>query len=317
MFTNSSSSKELPEQITSAKSGQSSKPLASTWEAGEPAPFDPDRAMKYLKQLCDLGPRISGSDGMAKMQDLLKKHFENLGAKVTFQKFEGKQRSQPKSVPMANMIISWNPESKTRVILCGHYDTRPIADQERRREDWTRPFLSANDGTSTVALLMELGNHMKKAPKMKVGVDFVIFDGEEWMFDPKRDKFFLGSDYFADNYRDHRPAYTYKSAILLDLFAGINTRFPWEENSRFEAGGLMEEVWDIAKELNVKEFVFERGDAVLDDHMGLNRVGIKAIDIIDFSYPHWHKLTDLPENCSGESMAKVAKVLSVWLQRTK
>ena len=51
--------------------------------------------------------------------------------------------------------------------------------------------------------------------------------------------------------------------------------------------------------------------------MPLNAAGIPAIDIIDFKYPHWHKLTDLPENCSGESLELVAKVLTVWLQRLK
>ena len=33
---------------------------------------------------------------------------------------------------MANLIVSWYPERTRRVILCSHYDTRPIADQETR-----------------------------------------------------------------------------------------------------------------------------------------------------------------------------------------
>ena len=45
--------------------------------------------------------------------------------------------------------------------------------------------------------------------------------------------------------------------------------------------------------------------------------GDTAIDIIDFSYRHWHRLSDVPENCSGDSLAQVAKVLSVWLQRVR
>jgi glutaminyl-peptide cyclotransferase len=289
--------------------------MQTTWEAGQPAPFQADRAMRYLKQLCAIGPRISGTDGMAKQQQLLKKHFEDLGATVSFQRFEGKQKSQPKPCDMANMIVTWNPKATKRVIFCGHYDTRPIADQEPRRADWTKPFVSANDGASTVAFMMEIAHHMKTAPELKVGLDFIIFDGEEWMFDKERDTFFLGSKYFADQYRDKKPAHTYTAAILLDLFAGKDAEYPVEENSRFHAGALVEDVWKIAAELKVKAFVNRRGLEVQDDHLALNRVGIRAIDIIDFSYPHWHRLTDLPENCSAESMANVAKVLSVWLQR--
>src|SRR4051812_27465045 len=35
------------------------KPLAAT-----PAPFDGERAMKYLEAVCKIGPRMSGTDGM-------------------------------------------------------------------------------------------------------------------------------------------------------------------------------------------------------------------------------------------------------------
>jgi glutaminyl-peptide cyclotransferase len=320
IMTLSPKTSAIPEEQTgkgAAVQNPLTSPVSDTWEAGSYAPFDGEQAMKHLKTLCNIGPRISGSEGMFKQQEILKSHFEACGASVSFQKFEGKQRSQTNTVPMANMIVTWHPETKKRVMLCGHYDTRPIADQERDRNDWTKPFLSANDGTSTVAFMMELARHMKKAPKLNMGIDFVIFDGEEWMYDPKRDKFFLGSDHFAAQYRDKNTGVKYQAAILLDVFAQPNAVYQIEENSRFDAGELVEDVWAIAKELKVKEFVNQRGMEISDDHLALNRVGIKAIDIVDLSYAHWHKLSDKPENCSGESMAKVSKVISVWFQRVK
>ena len=64
-------------------------------------------------------------------------------------------------------------------------------------------------------------------------------------------------------------------------------------------------------------FQNREGHTVLDDHLALQHVGIPAIDIIDFDYEHWHQLSDVPANCSGESMAGVSKVLSTWLQRVK
>ena len=51
-------------------------------------PFDGARAYDYLKQLCDLGPRPSGSEAMAAQQKFLENHFEKLGAKVEFQRFK-------------------------------------------------------------------------------------------------------------------------------------------------------------------------------------------------------------------------------------
>ena len=104
------------------------------------------------------------------------------------------------------MIVSFFPDKKRRVILCSHYDTRPIADQEPDARDSRKPFVSANDGGSGVAMLMELGNHMKDL-KTNVGVDFVLFDGEEYTGEtkgPNKDEYFIGSKHFAKTWRADR-----------------------------------------------------------------------------------------------------------------
>jgi hypothetical protein len=287
--------------------------------------FDGARAMGYLKDICKIGPRISGSDGMKKQQELLKKHFETLGGKVEMQTFTARQKSQPRPVEMANMIVSWHPERLRRVILCSHYDTRPIADQEPERRKWTEPFLSANDGGSGVALLMELAHQMKDL-KTQVGVDFVLFDGEEYIFDPipDHDKYFFGSEHFAQIYARDRSKRNsssrrleYLGAVLLDMIAGKEPRFPIEQHSWELAPALVERLWRIAAAQGCDSFKVQEGSKVLDDHLALNQKGIPAVDIIDFNYPHWHRLSDVPENCSGDSMYQVARVLTAWLQQVK
>ncbi len=290
--------------------------------AAKPVAFDGDRAMKYLEAVCKIGPRMSGTEGMKKQQELLTKHFEGHGAKVELQKFTARQRSQNKPVEMANLIVTWHPDKQTRVILCAHYDTRPIADQEEDPRKWREPFLSANDGGSGVAFLMELAHHVKDL-KTEVGVDFVFFDGEEYVFDPKPreeggDRYFFGSEHFGKAYREGRPKHKYRSAVLLDMIAGKGARFPIEDNSMFQSAALVNEVWNVAAELKCDAFRAQRGGPVEDDHVALHRAsGIPAIDVIDFSYPHWHKLSDVPENCSKEPMEQVARVLTVWVQRVK
>jgi hypothetical protein len=278
-------------------------------------PFDGDRAMKYLREICKIGPRMSGTEGMKKQQALLIKHFSKLGGKVRKQTFQARQLSQKLPVDMTNLIVSWYPAREQRVILCCHYDTRPIADQERNRRDWHKPFLSANDGGSGVALLMELAHHIKGL-KTEIGIDFVFFDGEEYIFNPNRDRLFFGSEYFARDYRKSRPKYRYRAAILLDMIGGKNARFPAEGNSMFLAGPLVAQVWKIASDLNCTAFQDRVADyKIEDDHLALNRAGIPAIDIIDFSYKHWHRLTDTPENCSADSLEQVARVLGTWVQQ--
>lgn len=292
---------------------------ADRFPAADPLPFDAKRAMGYLEDVCKIGPRISGTAGMKKQQDLLEKHFKDQGGKITWQRFTARQVSGPsKPIEMANLIVSWHPERKRRVVLCSHYDTRPIADQEPRFDRWHDNFVSANDGGSGVALLMEMAHHMKDL-KSEVGVDFVFFDGEECVFRHTGDTYFFGSRHFGQQYRKSRDKTVYAGAILLDMVGGKKARFPIERNSWFLAQSLVEDVWGIAGELKCDAFRAKEYSrfAVEDDHMELNKHGIPAIDIIDFDYPHWHRLTDLPENCSGESLEQVARVLSVWLQRVK
>jgi len=280
--------------------------------------FDANRAKQYLKQVCDIGPRVSGTDGMKRQQKLIEDHFTRLGAKVAWQKFTARQTSRPTPVEMVNLVVSFHPDRMRRVLFCTHYDTRPIADQEPDRRDWFKPFVSANDGASGVAWLMEFGHHVKDI-NTNVGVDFVFFDGEEYIYDPRPgvDTYFFGSEHFATDYGRNPPRHRYVAGVLLDLFAGHDARFPFEQNSLFQAGALVQQIWNVAKELNEPAFEHRVGPQLLDDHLALNRAGIPTVDIIDFDYPHWHRLTDTPDKVSGETMAKVARVLSAWLARVK
>ena len=286
-------------------------------DAVAPASFDVKRAMGYLEALCKIGPRISGTEGMKKQQELLEKHFKEHGGQIDWQRFTATQRSVRKAVDMSNLIVSWHPDRERRVILCSHYDTRPLADQEHDTRNWRKPFLSANDGGSGVALLMEMAHHIKDM-KINVGIDFVFFDGEEYVFE-QDDEYFVGSKHFGREYRKSRGKKFYGGAVLLDMIGGKKARFPVEPHSWEMAPGLVNAIWGIAEELKCS--AFDRNSfastGVLDDHIALNQNGIPAIDVIDFKYPHWHRLTDTPESCSGESLEEVAKVLSVWLQRVK
>ncbi len=285
-------------------------------------PFDDQRVMKYLRALCDIGPRVSGTPGMTKQQEILIKHFEGLGAKIVKQTFQARQASRREPVTMTNLIVQWYPDRPRRVILCAHYDTRPMAHEEANRANWTKPFLSANDGTSGVAMFMEMAHQMKDFPT-QFGVDFVIFDGEEYIFEPTGpfgggDRFFIGSDHFGEQYtatRDKRK-FKYEAAILFDLFAHPGAKFEMEGNSMAFAPSLVEQIWKLAAALNVKGFALEAGIDVSDDHLALNRAGIPAIDIIDFDgyKDHWHKLSDTPERCSGAQISEVARLMNTWLQ---
>jgi hypothetical protein len=101
------------------------------------------------------------------------------------------------------------------------------------------------------------------------------------------------------------------------MIGGKKIQFPVEQNSWFKAGAVVRDIWQTAAEQKCTAFQNLLGPEVIDDHVALNDAGIPAVDIIDFDYPHWHRLSDVPANCSGESLAQVARVLSAWLQKLK
>ncbi len=281
--------------------------------AAEPVAPDAKRAFGYLEAICQLGPRVSGTEAMAQQQQLVAKHFTTLGARASFQEFDTPHPVHGQPVRIRNLIVEWHPRAVERVLLCCHYDTRPRPDEELLPSNRNGLFLGANDGASGVATLMELGHFMANLP-LSVGVDFVFFDAEELIYQ-KPGKFFIGSEYFATQYRDQPPAHRYQSGVLLDMVADAKPQFYYEGNSYRLAPDVTKSVWAAAKAEGVKEFFPKIKHTVTDDHLALNQIAkIPTCDVIDFDYPYWHKRNDLPAACSGETMVKVARVMLRWLQ---
>lgn len=285
-------------------------------------PVNGERSYRYLQQLCQIGPRFSGSPGMKQQQELLIKHFESQGARVERQEFRVRHPLTGEPVSMANLIIEWHPERSDRLILCAHYDTRPFPDRDPNPQRRRGVFVGANDGASGVAALMELG-HLMPQLKGPWGVDFVLFDGEELVYDDQRDEYFLGSRYFAEKYVQQPPAHRYHAAVLLDMVADRQLQLYQEMTSLSwdDSRPLVHSIWNKARQLGVREFIPRGKYELRDDHLMLHDVGgIPACDIIDFDYgppgvrrSYWHTEADTPDKCSAESLAKVSWVVWEWL----
>jgi len=284
-----------------------------------PAAYDADRAFSYLKQICDLGPRPSATPAMQRQQQLLRDFFEKRGAKVELQTFNVRHPETGQSVELGNLIARWNPSRPKRFLLCAHYDTRPFPDRDPVNPKGR--FVGANDGGSGVAALMELSNHFHLLPA-DVGVDIVLFDGEELVYREGRDNYFLGSEHFAREYVTNPPAIGYSGGILLDMVGDKELAIYYERNSWNYARELSKSVFEKAKELNVEAFIARIRHEIRDDHLPLNEIAkIPTINLIDFDYPrpgigaprYWHTTQDVPENCSGHSLATVVYVVHQWL----
>jgi Zn-dependent M28 family amino/carboxypeptidase len=220
---------------------------------------------------------------------------------------------------MVNLIASWFPDRTDRVVIGAHYDTRPFPDQEFEPQRKRLPFIGANDGASGVALLMEIAHHLNNSPT-PWGVDLVLFDGEELVYEDggqRRGEFFLGSIDFAERYkvarRSGKSTSKYVCGIILDMVAGRDQIIRREPNSVKSAGGLVRQLWAVADRLGIRASSDEMGPEVRDDHLALNAVGIPTADIIDFTYAHWHLASDTPDQCTPESLQDVGRVVTAWL----
>jgi len=275
-------------------------------------PFDGAQAYEYLKQLCAIGPRPSGSPGMAAQRQLIVEHFRKLGAQVDLQEFPYPHPQTGTPVTIGNIIVRWHPQRAERILFCTHYDTLPLPLRDPRNPRGR--FVGANDGGSGVALLMAMGHRMADL-RSPLGVDFVFFDAEEFMYD-EHGKFFVGSEEFARRYVQEKPPYRYRWGVLLDMVGDADLQLFKERNSATwpETRPLVDQIWATARKLGVAEFIPRVKHTVTDDHVALYQIGgIPACDLIDFDYPYWHTEGDTPEHCSALSLAKVGWVLWEWL----
>lgn len=287
----------------------------------EQIPFDGQAALEWVERVCAIGPRYSGSKGMEQQQQMLVQHFQSLGGKVEMQKFDVRHPVNGQRVPMANLIVRWHPDRKERIMFCAHYDTRPFPDRDPI--DPKGVFIGANDGGSGVGVLAEFGKHMAKFDST-LGVDFVLFDGEELVYSDK-DRYFIGSEEFAKAYAANKQrGYQYRAAVLLDMVGDQYLDLYQERNGlRWrDSRWIVESIWKKAAELGVNEFIPRPYNMELrDDHIMLHDIGkIPAIDIIDFRYRsprgenYWHTRKDTPDKCSALSLAKVGWVIHEWLK---
>ena len=287
--------------------------------ANIPVLYQPERAMGYLQQICEIGSRVTGSPGMRRQQQWLSEFFRGQGADVSFQNFEIRHPDNGEVVPVSNLVATWYPNRPKRFLFCAHYDTRPFPDSDPRNPKGR--FIGANDGGSGVAALMELSHQLNDLPS-DLGVDIVLFDAEEFVWMQGRDEYFLGSNFFAEKYVSQPPAIRYQSGILLDMVGDRELKIYYEANSLKYAREQTRGIFATAHSLGVDAFVRRSRHRIDDDHIPLNEIArIPTVDLIDFDYPrpgfgapsYWHTEQDIPANCSGESLATVVWVVHQWL----
>ncbi len=209
-----------------------------------------------------------------------------------------------REVRLMNAVARFRPKAKERILFGAHWDSRPWADRDPNPARRTRPILGANDGASGVAVLLEIARVLQKTGT-PIGVDLVVFDGEDLGTEENPNGYFRGSMRYVERLREEHPLFV----IILDMVGKKDLSLKWEANSREQASNVVDLVWQEAREMGIRNFKSVPGPKLFDDHIPFLNASIPAIVLVDMDFPEWHTTSDTPSVCSPQSLEAVGAVL--------
>jgi hypothetical protein len=246
--------------------------------------FDGAAAFRLLRRQVELGPRPAGSPESRRLARLLRR----IVPRGRYQEVPGGLR---------NVIGTVRGREPGYVVVGAHYDTKDIPG-----------FVGANDGASGTAVVAELARSIRRP---RHTVQFVFFNGEE---SPGRgsadfeERGLRGSKVAARTFADAR------AMVLLDFVGDRRLSIPREANSD---AGLWRRLRAAARRVGAGPVFPDRSSgSVLDDHIPFLDAGVPSIDLIDFTFPCWHRRCDNMSAVSqrsvdavGETVYELLKVL--------
>lgn len=261
-----------------------------------------------------MGTRNYGSEGYFKLREYIKKELRSLGITPKTHSFRSKYFPKRQGENIYAVLKGENPKLKI-IVLGGHYDTRSIAEKEISPMLKRKPIMGANDGGSSVAVLLELARVLSKR-KLERSIMFVFFDMEDdggmRMRHPKMHTldtdWIQGSIYFAkENILRKDNVYF---GVLVDMVAFPKARFKFERYAYTRYPKLYEYVWEKAEELSYGyHFPKAHYGGIIDDHLPFVFKGIPFINIIDMNYPYHHKQSDTYDKTDAGILQKVGRLV--------
>ena len=274
--------------------------------------FDGDLAFSHLVKQCDFGARYPGSIAHENLKDYFVEFLSTRADEVIVDDHNIKHPYNDYNVSLYNIVAKYNIESKDRILLLAHWDTREIADKDEKIDNQHKPIIGANDGASGIAILMSLSQILYDFPLNNIGVDLLFVDGEDMGRHGELENFCLGTKLYSKNMKEPYP----RLAICLDMVADKDPEFKMEYFSYIQAEKDLKEIWSLANSLGYNEFTRSITQPIYDDHRALFiETGIPSIDIIDFDYPYWHTLDDTVDKCSPNTLAIVGSLMCEYLYR--
>ena len=256
---------------------------ATTFAQKPAARFNGQAAYDLTKQYLDAAPhRWIGSPDHAKAEEFIKSHFAAEAAKGNFEVDNFSASTPAGLLPMRNFIVRYPGKKDGVIVLASHYETNyPLKDTG---------FVGANDGASTTALLIELGNYLRAHPPEGYSVWLVFDDGEEAIRSWSASDSLYGTRHLAAKWSQNGTLAKIKAFIVADMIADKDLNIDRDLNS---TPALEDLLLQAAKNTGHSAYVFKNSNTVDDDHIPFKQRGVPVLDMIDIDYgPHTNELPD-------------------------
>jgi len=228
---------------------------------------------------------------------------------------------------LVEIVAHFREHARRRFVLATHYDIRPWADADPDRAQHETPITGANDGTSGLAVVLELAAPLTERLPADVGFSIVLFDGEELGHPAVGTNvggtgYCFGSKHLATRIERglHPMLARAELGIVLDMVGDADLRIQIEPGSQASHPAFVDHVWGTARALGIDAFdPTMRAAAIVDDHKFLARAGIPSILVIDHDYDAWHTTRDTIDRVSAASLGQVGttvlEAIVRWYER--
>lgn len=276
------------------------------------ARFDGAKALERARQLVQTYPRGLGDPRRAAAIERLAGDLRAAGAgEIERLGHTGVDPRTGQPFAMTTLIAHVRPDAPRRFVLATHFDTRPWAESDpdpARRES---PIEGANDGTSGVAVLLELVPLLARQLPPERGFSVIFFDGEE-LGRPELGGYCAGSRALARALAEggHPRLRGAEFGVVLDMVGDRDLRLQPDRASLRQHPALVERIWSTGQALGYVQF--DRAPlatGLLDDHVPLSEAGIPSVLLIDYDYPAWHTHADTLDQLAAGSLEAVGETL--------
>src|SRR6267378_4728151 len=176
--------------------------------------FDGKRAFAHVVKQVSFGPRPSGSQALAHLQDYLQSELKSYGCSVETDSFGAD--TPVGRLSMKNILVKIPGDNPGIILLGTHYDTLLMDN-----------FVGADDAGSSTAVMLELAR-LLCPQKGKYAVGIAFFDGEEAMKQWSDTDSRYGSRQMAARLSSSGDIKKIRAFLLADIVGGRKARFPRE-----------------------------------------------------------------------------------------